>query len=146
MSNLLVDRINTSLEQEITVDITKRAHLAAIIPYLYLHNSPAGTFTLDFKKGADVLYSYSFTSNNVKFLMNITDDYAHVFYPIIPGILVPLESGSYSVKITASGGYSPTETSYLGWVKQYDNIQNGLDYTVVNDTYAPYAIRFKTYN
>lgn len=144
MSSLLVDKLVTELTHEIRLNGNSRIHIAAIYPYLFLYNSPAGTFTLSILSGATTIFSQSFDSATIKISMSTVNDYAHVFYPIIPPNPLPIEPGLFTIKLSASG-YTPTESSYLGWIKQHENLQNVLEYTPVNDTYNPYALRIKVF-
>jgi hypothetical protein len=144
MSTLLVDKIGTSLQQDITVTGNDRIHIGAFIPYLYVYNSPAGTFTFELIKSSITIFSQTFTSADIKTSLSTTNNYIHTFYPIVPSVLVQMSEGNYTVKISSSG-YSPTEASYLGWIRQHENIQNGIDYTPTNDRQNPLAIRIKLY-
>lgn len=144
MTTLLVDKLGTSLEQNITVTGTERVHIAAFIPYLYVFNIPAGTFTFQLIKSSVTIFSQSFTVADIKTSLGTTNNYMHCFYPIIPTSLVQMASGIYTVKISSSG-YAATESSYLGWIRQHENIQNGLEYVPTSDRQNPLAIRIKTY-
>ena len=144
MSTLLVDQLKTELTHEIRLTSLSRVHISALYPYLFLYNSPVGTFTLSILKDAVTIFSQSFDSAAIKISMATTDDYAHVFYPVIPPNPLPIEAGLYTIKLSATG-YNPSESSYLGWIKQHENVQNNLEYTPVNDTYNPYAIRIKVF-
>ncbi len=144
MTTLLVDKLGTSLEQNITVTGTERVHIAAFIPYIYVYNNPAGTFTFQLIKSSVVIFSQSFTSADIKTSVGTANNYIHSFYPIVPTVLVQMLAGNYTVKITSSG-YTATEASYLGWIRQHENIQNEIDYTPTSDRKNPLAIRIKTY-
>jgi hypothetical protein len=109
-----------------------------------IYNNPAGTFTLSVLKGSDVLYSKNFTSEEVKASLATTNNYAHVFYPIIPENSIQLEVGTYKIKLSATG-YTATTTSYLGWIRQFENIQTELDYAPADDLDKPYSMRLKIY-
>jgi len=72
------------------------------------------------------------------------DDYCHVFFPLTSTTPFPLAKGSYKLKLSATG-YSATETSFLGWVQQHEDLNNELDYTPINDEENPLAIRIKIF-
>lgn len=144
MTTLLVDKLGNSLEQNITVTGNDRVHIAAFSPYLYVYNSPSGTFTFQLIKSSVVIFSQSFTVADIKTSLGTANNYVHVFYPIVPTVLVQMLEGNYTVKITSSG-YTATEASYLGWIRQHENIQNGIDYAPTSDRKNPLAIRIKTY-
>lgn len=144
MTTLLVDKLGTSLEQNITVTGNDRVHIAAFSPYLYIYNSPSGTFTFQLIKSSVVIFSQSFTVADIKTSLGTTNNYMHCFYPIIPSSLVQMAEGTYTVKISSSG-YTASNSSYIGWIKQHENIQNGIEYTPSSDKQNPLAIRIKTY-
>ena len=144
MSTILNEQLVTTLEQPIAYLSGERAHIAAFYPYLLLFNSPAGTFTFSLLSGATVLFSQEFTSASIKAAVSTTNDYVHTFHPIVPTDLIQLESGDYIVKISATG-YTATDSSYLAWIQQHEDLSLDLDYTPGNDTYNPFSMRIKTY-
>lgn len=142
---LVIEKLLTTLEQEIRLSSNERKSVAVICPYLYMHNAPAGTFTFSILSGVTVIFSKTFTSADIKAALdNTTDSYAHVFYPIIPANPLQLEKGTYTLKLSASG-YAPTVTSFLAWCKQYENLNNELDYSPSNDGENPLAFRLKEF-
>jgi len=144
MTTLLVDKLVETLSQDITVTSSNRIHVAAFIPYIYMCNAPAGTFTFSLIQNSITIFSKTFTSTEIKTSLATSNNYAHAFYPLIPDYLVQMSSGSYTVKLSASG-YTPSESSYLGWIRQFENIQNEMSYTPTTDRQNPLAIRIKTY-
>lgn len=145
MSTLLVQRLDTELSQEIRYSSSTRCNIAALIPYIYLHNAPVGLFTLELLNSDDeVVFGQDFDSADIKASIPTTNNYAHVFYPIVPNNPIQIESGLYTIKLSASG-YSPSSTSYLGWIQQFENLQLPMEYVPVNDTEKPLAIRIKQY-
>jgi hypothetical protein len=144
MTTLVVDKLETTLEQDLAYSGSERIAIASIAPYLLMYNNPSGTFTLSVLKGSELLFSKSFTSAEIKTAMSTTDNYAHVFYPIIPDNGIQLEGGTYKFRISASG-YTASESSYMGWIRQFENIQTELDYVPYSDLQKPYSIRIKQY-
>jgi len=144
MTTLLVDNLVVSLQQTIDVTSSERIHVAAFYPYLYVYNMPSGTFTFELIKSSVTVFSQTFTSVDIQTSLGTANSYMHCFYPIIPTSLVQMEEGTYTVKITSSG-YTATEASYLGWIRQHENIQNGINYTPSSDRQNPLAIRIKLY-
>lgn len=144
MTTLIVETLKTELSQEIRLENQERYTIGAIIPYLYLHNSPAGTFTLEILSGVTSVFSQSFTSADIKTAIGTSDNYAHVFYPIVPQNPVQLDAGVYTIKLTAAG-YSVSGSSFLGWIRQHENLNNILDYEPVSDSENPLAVRLKVF-
>ena len=144
MTTLVIETLQDELSQDIRLSGDERFSIGAIIPYLYMHNSPAGTFTLRLLSGVTEVFSQSFTSADIKSSIPTINNYAHVFYPIVPVSPIQLDSGLYTVKITASG-YSPTSISFLALIRQHEDLNNRLDYVALTDDQNPLAIRLKVY-
>ena len=142
MTTLVCQTLVSTLTQEIRFSQDVRYCIGSIAPYLYMHNSPAGAFTLSIKSGATTVFSQSFSSNDIKASLNTTDNYAHVFYPVVPSSPLHLERGTYSVELSASG-YASSNSSFLAWVQQHEDLNNLLDYTPVSDEQNPLALRIK---
>ena len=143
MTTLVVEKLFISLEQEFNFTNDSRYHVAAFYPYLYLHDSPVGTFTISLIKDASVIFQKSFTSSDIKTALNTSNNYAHVFYPIIPDNPIQLSRGVYSLKLTSSG-YSAGD-SFIGWIRQHEDLNNILDYIPLSDEQNPLATRLKVY-
>ena len=132
MTTLVVDELKTTLTQSFTVDLNRRYTIAAVRPYLYMHNSPAGTFTFSVKdSGANTIASKTFTSAEIKSDLSTSDNYCHLWKALVFTNPLQLSKGSYSLVISSSG-YTFAESSYLAWVKEYENIFNTTD--GANDT------------
>jgi hypothetical protein len=141
---LLVETLKDNLSQEIRYEGEDRLSMAAFIPYLYCHNV-SGTFTFQVLNGSDILVSESFTVEDIKESLGSASNYLHVFYPIIPTNPVQIENGNYTFKLIAPEGYVPSQGSFMGWIKQFENIQNSMDYNRSSDSQNTFAIRFKSY-
>lgn len=141
---LLVETLKSSLVQEIEYSGSDRLSMAAFIPYLYCHNI-SGTFTFQVLNGTEILVDESFTIDQIKESMNTVSNYLHVFYPIIPSNPVQIENGNYTFKLIAPNGYFPTQSSFIGWIKQHEDIQNSMNYNPSSSESNSFAIRFKSY-
>jgi hypothetical protein len=145
VTTLLVETLNRELIQEIQYDLNERVHIAAFIPYLYIHNAAFDSITFElFNSGGDVLFSKETTLSEIKESIPTTDNYIHVFYPIIPTNPVQLEYGTYRLRMTATN-YYPVSSSFIGWIKQFEDIQNEISYPVSGSNNNPLAIRYKLY-
>jgi membrane-bound metal-dependent hydrolase YbcI (DUF457 family) len=142
MTTLVVHELVTELAQEFTLNLARRYDVAAFYPYLYMHNAPAGTFTFSILQGVTTIFSKAFTSADIKSALSTANNYAHVFYPVIPSDPLLLNSGDYTAKITASG-YTFSVSSFLGWIQQHEDLNNELDYTPANDIENPLSMRIK---
>lgn len=123
MTTLVVEELKSTLTQNITVNLNRRYQIEAIRPYIYMHNSPSGTFTLSLKEGAATLASVDFTSAEIKTNLSTSDNYAYLWKTLQFSDPVFVSKGSYSL-VLSSSGYSFSESSYLGWIKEHENIFN----------------------
>lgn len=144
MSTLLVQPLVSELSQVYEFTEDKRQEIGAIIPYLYVHNAPSGTFTLSLIKNAETVFSKTFTSQDVLDSIETLNDYARVFFPIVPLVHIQLERGEFTIKLSSSG-YTHTPSSFLGWIQQHEDLNNELSYTPSGDDQNPLALRLKIY-
>jgi hypothetical protein len=106
--------------------------------------APAGTFTCELIKGATTIFSKTFTSASIKLSLGTSEDYAHAFYPIIPDLPIQIEKGTYKLKISTMG-YTETNSTYLAWAQQFEDIQNQMSYTPSGILENSLAFRLKIY-
>lgn len=142
MELVVEELVSTNLEQEIRLERSSRYHVGAISPYIYMHNAPSGTFTITLKRGVETIFAKSFTCADIKTALGTLNNYAHVFYPIIPDAPVQLESDLYTV-VLSSSGYTMNASSFLGWIRQHEDLNNILDYVPTADYENPFSIRLK---
>ena len=145
MTTLFVATLEDELIQEIKYNLEERLHVGAFIPYLYVHNASADFFTFELSNTDGVLFEKNFTVSEMKESLGTTDNYFHVFYPIIPVNPIQLEKGEYSVRLIPGTNYTQDGSSFIGWIKQFENIQNEMDYVPLDDNSNSYAIRYKCY-
>lgn len=141
MSILLVETLQTELVQDIDYEGETRVEIASFIPYIYFHNVTGAVFTFEIERDSEIIFSQDFTSEEIRLA---TGNYAHVFFPIIPINPVQIEAGSYKFRIKAKSGYLAGE-QFIGWIKQYVDVQNEMSYTPTDDSQNTFAIRFKKY-
>lgn len=141
---LLIEELRNTLSQEFTISLNKRRQVYAVRPRLYMHNAPSGTFTVKIKDGATELASRDFTSTELKSLLNTANNYAHGFFKLDFDEPVPLKNGTYQVELSASG-YTFSESAYLAWVKDHDNVFHEIDGTVDGDEDKPLTFELWTY-
>jgi len=142
VSTLIVEELQTTLEQTITFNNWGRFQLEGMALYLYMHNAPAGTFTVSVKDGATTLVSKDFTSAEIKTDLSTSDNYAYLWKPIELDNTSPLRTQNYTVEISSSG-YTYSSGSYLGWIKPYENVYNDIE-EVNYDTLNSFGVYFYT--
>lgn len=143
MSTLLVDPLITTLEKTVYFSYG-RTQIACISPYLYIHNAPAGTFTLLLEGDNSEEITISFTAAEVLASVDAVGNYAHVLYPLIPLLPAQVERGTYVIRLISSG-YTYSEGSYIGWIRQHEN-PNDVFTSTGNDFENPLATRIKAYS
>ena len=137
---LVAQTLSGSLEQRVMLRHTKRYVIGSIIPYFLMVNAPSGNFVFKVLKDSLEIFSHTFPSANNKTSLGITDNFAHVYFPIVPDDL-QLEQGEYVFRLESD--YSPTFTSFLAWIQQHEDIQNEIDYTPSGDQENPLTVRLK---
>ena len=142
MTKLVVDELQTTLEQTFTYDLDKRATIHAVGLYLYMCNAPSGTFTLSVKSGATTLISQTFDSAEMKTDMSTTDNYLYMWKTLLFDDLIQLEKGTYTLELSSSG-YTYSSTSYLAWIKEHENIF--MNYTGTANNFTMYPRSFRIY-
>ena len=125
MSYLVVDELKTTLTQTFTIEVNRRIKVAGIRPLIVMNNSPAGTFTLSLKSGATTLASQEFDSAEIKSDLSTSDDYAYLWKRLVFDNPVQISKGDYDL-VLSSSGYTFSDGSYLGWIKEYDNVFNEI--------------------
>ena len=143
MTKLVVDELLTTLSQTFTLTKNMRFTVEAIRPYIYMHNTPAGTFTVAVKSGGTELFSKTFTSAEIKSDLETTDNYAHIWKGIVFSNPAHIENGQYELELSSSG-YTYSDTSYLGWIREHENLTNEIDGTPVSDMQNPRAFQLLT--
>jgi hypothetical protein len=126
MTTLVVEELRSTLTQEFTINLTRRYSVAAIRPFIYMHNAPAGTFTLTVKKDSTSLVSKTFTSAEIKTNLSTTDNYAYLWKVIEFANPLHLEKGTFTIELS-SADYTFSTASYIGWIKEFENIFNQTD-------------------
>lgn len=140
MSTIVVDELITELVQEIKIN--RPTSLAAFRPWVYSHNNPEGNFSFIIEKDSLPVKIFSFTNNDLKTALNVTQPYFHGRYaiPVTPFIL---HRGTYTIKLTASG-YTYNPNCFVGWCKDVEAF--GKTYgTIENYTSNPYSFTLVEY-
>jgi hypothetical protein len=140
----VVESLKSALEQNFKFSLETRYVIAAFLPYLYLHNAPDGIFSFAVLKDGEIIYSHAFNSVDIKLSLSTTNNYAHVYFPIIPTLPMVMEKGSYIARLTASN-YEATSTKFLGWIRASESVSNIIT-VPPNSLGYPLSMRIKTLN
>jgi hypothetical protein len=144
MTTLVFQALKDELSQEISYGLNERLHLGCVSIYLIVMNSPPGTFTVSMTGQNGLVFSKSFTSTDIKTALGTTDNFYHVFYPVIPTNNVQIGYGDYTITLTASG-YASSDSSFIGWVQQHEDIQSSFSYVSSSDEANQLSMRIKSY-
>jgi len=144
MSTLVVETLIDSLTQDLEFKLNERVHIGSFIPYLYVHGYSSAVFNFTLSGSSGTVFSKNFTIQDIKDSLVTTDNYIIDLYPIIPTNPVQISKGAYSLTLSAISGYASGAT-FIGWVKQHENIQNTMDYLPLSDDQNSFTLRYKIY-
>lgn len=146
MSDLLVDRLETTLTQKVTP--TETVILGAIRPHIYIENSPTGSLRMDIYDSADSVLlksSESFTIAQIKSNASITQAYFHgyVRFYINWGLVA---GTTYSIRLVGHTGYTYDATNAIWWCKDFDLRKYSANYTPSAGFNSAFDVEFWDYN
>lgn len=136
---LIVDELNTELEQTIT--LTKKVMiLKAIRPYLYLNNINTGDLTISIELDSVEIASVTQSIASIKANLENDNTYYHGFVNFELDNYLRIDRDDYVVKMVGDNGYTYASNSFAGWVKEYDNRTNNTAVTVA-DLDSPHSLQ-----
>lgn len=123
MKLIVSELINNNLYQ--TIKPSETTHVEAIRPKLYYHNNPTGEIRLQLLDNNGELIAES------SYLDMATITSAQYFHGYVRFYINASLSANVNYRIRLKTRYhTPSETSYIGWCHEYDNIKNTPTYTV----------------
>ena len=138
MTTLVLEELKSTLQQTVNLTLNRRYNIEAVRPLLYMHNAPAGTFTLSIKSGVNTLTSKSFTSADIKSDLSTVNNYAYLWKNLTFSEIALLKNGSYILELSSSG-YTFSSSSYIGWIKEHENLFNETSGTPLTDLDNPFS-------
>jgi hypothetical protein len=145
LTKLVVEELKTTLVQDFSWNLRTRAHAHAFRPHLYVHNAPAGAFTLAVLDSVDtVLGSGTFASADVYSGLGTANLYAHAYFRVDMTNMPPLHPGSYKLRLSSSG-YTFSESAYLGWVRDHEDLKAPIDGAPASDLNNPMSFEMWVY-
>lgn len=140
MSTILCETLeDTALVQQVNFKAYRKHRIPGVQLRVVYYNSPVGTFNVEFKSGLDVLGSGSFTTQDIKDGRNTTDDYGYVFVPITFNNAITILPGSYTIELSSTG-YTYSSSSFMGWVKSFENLFNEREDEFVDFSSNPFDV------
>ncbi len=136
MSTLLLSECKPSAYQPIKAD--KNMYVVALRPHLYIHGNPAGNVKVQIQdaNGYVVAESATETIANLKTLGAYTLDYVHGYFRFYVNASL-IDQVSYRLAVVCGGGYSFSESAYVGVCLDWDDTKISLNYTPVNKFQYP---------
>ena len=131
MSTLIVSECKPSVYQPIKAD--KNMHVFAIRPHLYIHGSPAGTIKVQVQDANGYVVAESATQ-----VITSLKALAHAHYYIRFDVKASLiKNISYRLAVVCGGGYSFSESAYVGVCLDWDRTKINMAYTPANSYQTP---------
>jgi hypothetical protein len=122
--NLVVHELSTTLDQLMTVGALD-VQVSAVRPHLYKHQNPSGSLTLQI---LDTNKKIVASSNTIALSSIGSTTYFHGYIRF--DINASLKAAtSYYFRLIASGGYTFSESNYVGWANDFDLRKYSCNYT-----------------
>ena len=123
MTSLAVEELKTTLNQEILVG-DNNLNVEAVRPRIYKHNAPAGSLQVQIRDTNDKIIA---SSNSVTISSVSASAFFHGFIRF--DINAGLKAGTTYRLFLVPSGYTFAESDYIGWVKDHEDRQVGIEYT-----------------
>lgn len=132
MSRLIIRELKAdALYQQIVP--TENLNLVHIRPHLLIYGSPSGTLQVQVRDSNDRIAG---ASNTISISTLKTQTYAHGYFRF--DITQPLISGvTYRIALVGGGGYTFSETDYVGWASDWNDEKISTTYTQSGDVDSP---------
>jgi len=125
--DLLVAELDTFLYQEITIG-DHDIFTYAMRPHLYIHNAPSGSLTMQIRDANKRLIEASETIT-IATMRTAFSNVAYIHSDFRFLIDAPLKKNTnYFIYLVPSGGYSFSESNYIGWCNDFDLRKVTADY------------------
>lgn len=112
---LVVIELGNSLVQTVAVG-SKSIQLYAIRPHLYRHNLPTGSLTVQVQ---DALGNVINLSDTISISSIGSGTYWHGYQRFLISTMLQ-KNTTYQIALVASGGYTFSESAYVGWCNDFD--------------------------
>lgn len=133
---LLVTELSTERKQKIVIG-SENVQLYAVRLHLYRHLNPTGTLTVELRNAENQLLASSAALNITS--IPATLDYFHGWIRFL--LSYPLKKNTeYFIALKAGGGYSFSESAYIGWCNDFDLRHVSSAYAPDGGTSAPLGI------
>jgi len=131
MTTLVIDELRNSLPltQKINLVNELRSRVSAIRLHLMGFNNPTGDIKMailrDDVEVDSVTQSLATIKASIDAALGVSEDYWHGMILFQLDETIVLERGQdIKIQLEDSTGYTFSESSYLGWVKEHENLKN----------------------
>lgn len=128
---LIVHEITTSVSQNLTPE--KNTQVTVVRPHLYIHNKPTGTLKVAISQADGTLLGES-SEIDIQDMTTLSYFHGYIRFNVSAHLKRDVE---YKFSIVASGGYSFSESGYVGVCNDYDLRKYETDQTVEHPLFAP---------
>jgi len=131
---LVVNELESSLTVDVVFDGTN-SEVHAIRPYLYVHNSPAGSLKVSLmdSAGTTTIASKEMTIAALIAGLNSFSNYYHGYVLFELDNTAFIADGNYKIKLEGTNGYSFDEADYIGWISEHEDRKNDMNFTPAGD-------------
>ena len=142
---LVVEELRNELNQDFVLTSQKNYEIYAIKIYLFANNASSivGNFRLGIYDGLQEVAFKTFDISDIVSQSNIQEEYFHSWYPIFFDNPVILQKGSYNFKLTSTG-YSYASNSFIGWIREHENLKVPITYEPKNSLQNPLSYEVYT--
>lgn len=131
---LIVHEILSSVSQGLTPE--KNTQVTVVRPHLYIHNKPAGTLKVQVTTSDGLLIAES-TEIDIQEMTTLPYFHGYVRFDVSAHLKGGVE---YKVLVTTGGGYSFSESGYVGVCADYDSRKYELSEPISHPNYSPLDI------
>ena len=128
---LIVHEIATSVSQKLRPE--KNTQVEVIRPHIYVHNKPTGTLKVQVATSDGLLIAES-DEVNIQDMTTLPYFHGYIRFDVSAHLKRDVE---YTVSVVAGGGYTFSESGYVGVCNDFDSRKYNTSATVTNPQYAP---------
>ena len=139
---LVVEELRTSIDQDFTPKRVTNA--VAFRPNLYIAGSPSGSLKITVLDGSTEIASVTQTIADIRANLG-NPNYVHGVIRFTLSEIIRLSRDTYTLRLEGTGGYSYSNSDYVGWVQNHENLINEPDTTPTSDLLNPYGFELWSY-
>lgn len=131
---LIVHEILSSVSQGLTPE--KNTQVTVVRPHLYIHNKPVGTLKVQITTSDGLLIGES-TEIDIQSMTTLPYFHGYIRFDVQAHLKRDVE---YKVMVTAGGGYTFSESGYVGVCNDFDSRRYETSEPISHPNYSPLDI------